>query len=399
VIKKAHLLLGVLFGQVLAQVFVTPSAFAYPHYIGYGYSSCLTCHYQPNGGGPLTDYGRAVAATTLAAKPFFVSSVTTDDDLAEHSGVVGKVDAMPDWLRAQGNYWGAWLLSSLENHPQKYWINMQAEGSLILQFFDDHHLYFVGTAGYIPPPLSLSPDQTSQVSTFISRELYGAYRWNLTDDKSLGLYVGFMDPSFGIHVPDHEAFLRSATFLNQNDQSHTIKLHYAGPKFEIQTQALFGNLYQDSTVRQKGATTMAEYEIAQNVRLGGSAWYSTSDFRKIVMQAVHTRIGLPEGNAVLAQVGLIENTPVGTAEQTQGYSFLQTQYRLARGLNLLTTYQYYTVDFFNTNSRIFQFGPTLQYLPFQRLELRVDITDSHQTGVDPASPDTYTFLGQVHLWL
>jgi hypothetical protein len=391
--------IGLLFAFLAIQLFHISSASAYPAYIGYGYSSCLTCHYQPNGGGPLTDYGRAVAATTLAARPLFVTKATTDDDLAEYSGVFGKVETLPDWLRLQGNYWGLWLVQGLEDHPQKQWITMQAEGDVVLQFFDDHRLYFVGTAGYVPPPIELTPEEQQGISTFISRELYGAYRWNLSDNRSVGLYVGFMDPAFGIHVPDHEAFLRSMTLLDQNDQSHSIKLHFAWPKFEVQVQALLGNLYQDESVREKGATATGEYEIAENTRLGASLWYTNSDFRKQEMQAVHIRVGYPEGNAVLAQVGLIDQTLIGEPEQTEGYTFLQTQYRIARGLNLLTTLEYFTMDFFDTAPRTFRFGPTLQYLPFQRLELRLDLQDTHQTGTDPTPPDSFTFLGQVHVWL
>ena len=276
---------------------------------------------------------------------------------------------------------------------------MQAEGSVILQFFDDHHLYLVGTAGYIPPPIELAPDQQAGQSTFISREHYVAYRWNFTDTESLGFYVGFMDPSFGIHVPDHEAFLRSETFLNQNDQTHSIKLDYETPKLEIQLQGMLGNLYQESDVRPKGVTATGEYEIAKDFRLGGSLWYTNSDFRNRGMEAIHARIGYPEGNSVLAQVGLIQDSPAEQEEQTEGYVFVQSCYRLARGLNLLSTFEYYSPEFFDSAERTFRFGPSLQYLPFQRLELRVDLEDTHQTGVAPISPDTYTFLGQVHVWL
>src|SRR4051812_8082036 len=98
---------------------------AYPHYIGYGYPSCATCHFNPMGNGPLTDYGRALGATALAAKPFFVSDKVTDDELGEKSGFLGSVDALPDWLRLQGSYRGMELVSSLESQPTGMWIHMQ----------------------------------------------------------------------------------------------------------------------------------------------------------------------------------------------------------------------------------------------------------------------------------
>jgi hypothetical protein len=379
--------------------FWSSEARAYPQYIGYGYSSCLTCHYSPAGGGPLTDYGRAVAATTLSGRPPFISSVTTDDDLAEHSGFFGKVESSPDWLRLQAGYWGMWMVNSLENQPQKTWINMQAEGNAVIQFFDDHRLYFVGNAGYIPPPLELPPDMIGTVSKFISRAHYGAYRFNFDDSHSLGVYVGFMDPVFGIHVPDHEAFLRSETFLNQNDQTHAVLLHYSAPQWEGFLQGMLGNLYQDPTVQQKGVSGEMEYEIVENFRLGGSGWYTDSDYRRREMGAIHARIGYPEGNAILAQLGLIGDKPVTEDGQTQGYGFLQTSYRLARGLNLLGTFEFFIDGAFQTAPRTFRYGPSLQYLPFQRLELRTDLQATHETGSDPIPPDTYTLLCQVHVWL
>ena len=44
------------------------TAWAYPHFVGFGYTSCATCHYNPFGNGPLNDYGRALSATAVSAK-------------------------------------------------------------------------------------------------------------------------------------------------------------------------------------------------------------------------------------------------------------------------------------------------------------------------------------------
>jgi hypothetical protein len=384
---------------VLVALSLAPEfAHAYPAYIGYGYSSCLTCHYNPEGGGPLTDYGRAVSATTLSARPPWISNLTTDDELGEESGFLGKTP-LPDFLRLQGNYRGAWYVSNVENNPQKLWINMQAEGSAVLQFFEDHRLYAVGTFGYIPPPVSLQPDQAQTVSTFISREHYVAYRINIDDKNSVGIYAGFMDPVFGIRVADHDDYLRSETYLNQNDQTHAIMIHYAGAKFEGAIQGMLGNLYQEADVRPVGVTGMGEYEIAENTRLGGSAWHTSNDFRTRNMGAVHTRIGYPEGNSVLAEIGLIGDKPFTESGTLQAFAFLQPQMRLARGLNFLPTFQYYTGDAFDSAPRSFSFGPAIQYFPADRLELRVDVLDGHSTGADSNSPDSFTVLSQVHVWL
>jgi hypothetical protein len=377
---------------------LTPAlAHAYPAYIGYGYSSCLTCHYNPEGGGPLTDYGRAVSATTLSARAPWVSNLTTDDELGEESGFLGKTP-LPDFLRLQANYRGAWYVQNVENDPQKMWINMQAEGSVVLQFFEDHRLYFVGTMGYIPPPAALSPQQAATVSTFISREHYGAYRITIDDKTSIGFYAGFMDAVFGIRVPDHDDYLRSLTNLNQNDQTHAVMIHYAGEKFEGAIQGMAGNLYQDSSVRPVGVTGMGEYEIAENTRLGGSVWHTTSNFVTRNMGAIHTRVGYPEGNSLLAEAGLIGDKPFTQPGTLIAFAFFQPQMRIARGLNFLPTFQYYTGDAFDSAPRSFAFGPGLQYFPADRLELRIDVIDGHSTGSDTSSPDSFAVLSQVHVW-
>jgi len=56
---------------ILLTCVYSQSAKAYPNFIGHGYTSCINCHYNPFGGGPLTDYARAVAATTISSRNFY----------------------------------------------------------------------------------------------------------------------------------------------------------------------------------------------------------------------------------------------------------------------------------------------------------------------------------------
>jgi hypothetical protein len=162
---------------------------------------------------------------------------------------------------------------------------------------------------------------------------------------------------------------------------------------------MFGNLYQDASVRPVGVTGMGEYEIAENTRLGGSVWHTTSDFRTRNMGAIHERIGYPEGNSILAEIGLIGDKPDSQPGSLGGFAFLQPQMRITRGLNFLPTFQYYTGDALDSAPRSFSFGPAIQYFPADRLELRIDVWDGRATGVSSGTPDTFSVLSQVHVWL
>src|SRR5689334_1707948 len=76
--------------------FVSATAYAYPEFIGFNYSSCLTCHYNANGNGPLNDYGRALWSAEIAGRLF--SGNKTEDQLGESSGFLGSTQ-LPWWIR------------------------------------------------------------------------------------------------------------------------------------------------------------------------------------------------------------------------------------------------------------------------------------------------------------
>ena len=111
---------------------------AFPHTIGHGYNSCLNCHFNPAGGGPLTDYGRAVGATAFAAVPFYTkkSGATPeeiDERLGQQSGFLGSV-GLPKWLRPGANFRTLYLQQNITGDSSvSRWITMQAEANLVLK--------------------------------------------------------------------------------------------------------------------------------------------------------------------------------------------------------------------------------------------------------------------------
>ena len=215
-------------------------AHAFPHAIGHGYSSCLNCHFNPAGGGPLTDYGRAVSATAFAAVPFYAQGNTPeekDEYLGSHSGFLGST-TLPYWLRPGGYFRELHLVSNLGAESSlTRWITMQAEAHLVLRSRKDG-LIAVGSLGYIPTPENPSASQRDSAKSWISREHYLGVRIG----RELGVYAGMMNPVFGIRVPDHSAYLRSKTLLNQNDQSHGLLLHYERETWQSDIHLLAGNL-------------------------------------------------------------------------------------------------------------------------------------------------------------
>ncbi len=367
-------------------------AFAYPSYIGFGYTSCNTCHFNPLGNGSLTDYGRALSATEIADRVF--QEDKSDEVLASQSGFLGPLGEPPSWLRFSGGYRGMLLTTQLEDSPAQRWIHMQAEGTAVVKLWRDRVLAS-STFGYVPVPQAIPSVQKSSTSSLISREHYLGFR----PLPMVGVYAGFLDHAFGIRVPDHSAYIRSKTLTGMNDQTHGVLLYGNLGHWEGGIHFVLGNLFQDSSLRQKGITTMVEYEALENVRLGVSALLTGSDFRTRKMLAIHSRVGIPKGHSLLAEVGIArEITPV-PSDKLGDFVFLQAMIRLARGWYCLMTAEQFAEDFYSEGARLYRVGPSVQYLPTQRVELRMDLTMTRTLGLTTINPDALALMTQLHLWL
>jgi hypothetical protein len=372
----------------LSALIVTREAAAYPSFIGYGYTSCLNCHYNPQGNGPLTDYGRAVSATAISARPPFATSLT-DDQLGEKSGFFfGHFPQ--DYVRPQLGYRPLWVVSNLQNASQRASNTylMQLDGMLVLKTADDR--YWMSLEGGL---------QLNAPSSLISREHYvGAVLTENLWGGSLRAMVGFMDIAYGIRVPDHNLFSRKATLLAQNDQTHGALLHYASERGEATFHAFMGNLTQDSALRLKGISGTSERQMGDKSRLGGSALYFTNDFRSRFQAAGHWRQGFGEGQSLLLESGLIFESPTGLPNTTGYYVMSQGLQRLFRGFHLLGTLDGYIPRFDASAARQLRLSPGIQWFTFQRLEIRAEL----QSAWTFAGGDTayaLNFLGQLHVSL
>jgi hypothetical protein len=381
---RGPLLLGISF---LAGFFVSSDAAAYPTYIGYGYSSCLTCHFNPYGNGPLTDYGRALSANAIADKPFFAANAT-DEELAEQSGFAGRPERLPQWIRPSVDFRGLLLTSSIQNTSRRFAaIPMQADLNVVLRTDEDKY-FFSGTVGYIPDPRSGS--STAGKGALISREHYVGTR--ISD--SWGVYAGFADVVYGIRTPDHVAFSRSKTNLAQNDQTHGAFVHYGVENFEAALHAFAGNLYQASSLRPAGAS--ASFEVGKDLRVGASSLVSKSTYRKRNLAALHLRAAFAEGHGINAELGTIFEK-ASTNAQTKGlYLYVQSMNRVMRGLHVLGTAEFYTARAFQPDTRLYRFGPSLQWFPMQRVEFRTDVW-TQLTDTSSGTTASLDLLGQLHL--
>lgn len=376
---------------LLGFLFISAQVLAYPNYIGYGYTSCLTCHYNPFGNGPLNDYGRALGATLISDRLMY-SKTTSEEEIANRSGFLYMPPKIK-WLRPSLNYRGLWLKNSYSSDAaQTEIIHMQASANVVLKFLENDKLIIVLEGGYAPDPRS---DQTEGESNYRSREHYIGYKIN----QKWGIYAGLMDKVFGIRLIDHIAFSRAITNLTMNDQVHGFLLHGNMESFEFGVQAFVGNLAQTDTLRQTGMTSQFEYTVNQRTRVGASAQYSQSEFEKRYLAAFHGRVGFGKGSSVQAELGQVTEGPAdgGQDNSTARYMTMQNHLLLKRGLFSLATFEFLQSDV-DSDDKVIRLGPGIQYFPLSGFELRADIYNSRVFSETNVSEDNWDLTAQLHLW-
>ena len=368
----------------------TRPSFGYPNFISYGYQSCMSCHYNPYGNGPLTDYGRAVATSEISSR-YFVDEKVTDEELAKRSSFLGHPNPI-EWLRPSLNYRGLSLTSNLSGTERSTrFVNMDLSMSLVAKLLSSDSLILVGQIAYAPTPIALAGSQN--IKNYRSREFYAGYRIT----KNFGVYGGLMDKVFGIRIPDHIAYSRTLTGLNQNDQTHGILFHFVNKSLELGIQPFIGNLVQNITLRQKGVTTQVEFTAADTTRLGMSYLKSESEFTAVQMAATHLRTGVGHANSILAEFGRV-NRQLKTQQTTEvnDYAMTQSQLRITRGAWAILTLEgkKSTSDPNHVATRI---APGIQIFPRQNIEVRADayITPNSTANNTPPQCD---LAAQLHLW-
>lgn len=373
------------------------SAWSYANFIAYGYTSCLTCHYNALGGGPLTDYGRAVSAVAISDRLVHSSNVS-DEKLGEMSNFYfGKWKGV-EWFRPSLNARGLrYTKNVFESNRTSKNILMQAEMNVVLKFLKNDKIFFSGTFGYVPEFGGGLKKAGEKEKNYISREHY----LQISPTKMARFYIGFLDKAYGLRIPDHIAYSRQFTGLAQNDQSHGAIYHLSpNKKLELSTGFFVGNLFQEANLRQKGISMMTEYEPAQKLRVGASLLSSQNKYLKIFMNSFHLRIGLGEGASIISELGQITKKPINSSvEKTLGiYNFTQAQLNLRRGFNLLTTYEYFRSDILKAVTTNYRLGLGLQYFPVQRVELRCDLVNTRTFSNTSILPDRWDLMSQLHLW-
>lgn len=378
----------------LATLLFPAVTLAYPEFIGYKYTSCVTCHYNSQGNGPLNDYGRALWSSEIAGRLF--SGNKTAEELGESSGFLGKTK-MWWWLRPSIKARQlAYHTNPGKSTSDTRFVTMQADANIALHLDKKQKYVLIGTFGYAPVPYRIKNQPgASKPDEWISREHY--LRWQST--KNLWLYAGMMDKVYGIRINNHTAYSRARTGLAQNDQAHGIVAHYIEKNWEASFNGFLGNMNQQSELRQEGFSAMFEYHLDKYHVVGSSILMSSNDFIELNRFGLHSKTGYGNGASMLFEVGILNDKPKNLESKMGYYLFSQAMQRLVRGYHFFIAGQAYKEDLSGQYADNLKVSTGFLMFPMARTELRVEVENTRKLTRTEVQPDIWAVLAQFHISL
>lgn len=368
---------------------------AYPEFVGYGYSSCLTCHNNGMGGGSINDYGRGLWAAELSSRLLYPKDKKLET-LSESSGFLGNPEALPWWLRPHMKYRGVWVQRNpgSSTGTQKFY-QMQLDLGAAIILDPEQKYLFNFTMGYVPSPQSV-------LENSVNRILPRDYYLRVQASEPLWLYFGKMEKVFGLRNVDHTSYTRAPLELTQNAQSHGAIVHWVNENYELAGNLFVGDLASlTPKAEQKGLSLWSEFEVERHMRWGFSALSSKNEQEKsLQILATHWRQALSKGSAIMLEYGLLQKMDKGLGTAANGsYTFVESMVLLEQGYHLLINLERYNADAAARSPEQWKYGLGLLAFPINRLELRMNAVHYRQVSAEEATPDAWALQGQIHVSL
>jgi hypothetical protein len=314
---------------------------AYPWMIRHGFAKCASCHTDPMGGETLTGFGRVASDTLLSTRWDGGTNPTTNALL--FYGV-----PEPEWLRFGGSLR---VMDALYKFPYKgangnfTAFPMQADAYGQLQF---GHFRASGSLGVSRVPAGSPYAKAAQITqnngdnelNLISRSHWIGYDFS----DHLLLRAGRMNLPFGVRIPEHVMWARTATRTDrEHNQEHGVALDYYEGRWRGQIMGILGN-YQISPdkFRERGYSLYAEYLLTPHAAIGLSSLvtHAQSDYQ-LAGSPENTRQahGLTGRVAPIAPLAILAEADLLLSSVTNaGYvGMLQADYEAIQGLHFMGT--------------------------------------------------------------
>jgi hypothetical protein len=262
-----------------ALAFLAMPAAALPTMIRLGYADCAACHISPQGGGPLTVYGRGIdEAQSLRAGEYKPS----ENDLTRLLTLRGRITQD---VRAVFQEQGTWTSGPAARlfRPRLLYRNVSELGggfriSAILTTESSH----------APRPAVAYDPAIAGATSFVNTALVH-YRHG----TSFEVAVGRDQLPTGVNIPDLAAFIKARNRLGYYDAPTQVKVFLGGKRYHVTPFAFGPGGNEPSGERERGTGTLAEFDLLGHGRtvVGASLLHGTESSGTRRTVGAYTRLG------------------------------------------------------------------------------------------------------------
>jgi hypothetical protein len=261
-------------------VFHASPARALPTMIRLGYTGCASCHYAPQGGGPLNPYGRAIdEAQSLRAGEYR----PRDNKVVRALSWNGRI---AQDLRLIFPMQRAWATD--ESTDASFRPRLQYRNFTELPRGFAAHVAITGETDSVPRP-ALAYDPSARSSPAVVNVALLRYRIA----PHLELSAGRDQLPSGVNIPDLGMFIKARNRFGYYDAPTQVKMDWAGKRHRFAPFAYAPGGNEPMGERESGGGALAEFDPFghQHAVVGVSLQRGTSPNGKRQIAAAHARLG------------------------------------------------------------------------------------------------------------
>lgn len=354
-------------------------AWGFPEMIRHNYTSCMTCHVSPNGGGLLTPYGRSMSKEILSRW-----SDEGEERLFHGALEAEKLNSWLDGSKDVGLNLGGdirWVQSHRENSEarERRSILMQAEVEGALQIYQ---LTLTGSYGRFP----VGRDQFVEKSR----------RWSaiLKLNDNLSLRVGRFLPSYGMLVPEHIYLTRKELGFDQGFERNNLELAWIGEVWNIfatHTRDPEGQLFQE-----QGGSLRIERNFNENKKWAVSVYRGQGPVQERLLWGADLQWTF--SHDLVSWIEISSQQVKNSRASTQTWvGMSKTSWEVTRGLFLQAIYERSYRDILDTRNWREGYGPGFQFFPRPHFEISGHWIHRHDAQISSRTGDEAYLL--LHYYL
>ena len=261
---------------LLASIYLSPIAAAFPSNIRFGYNSCSACHVDVTGGGLLTPYGRMASGEIM-------STWGGKTEAGLLNGLLSTSDAL--------DLGGDFQHVSISTKDYERAFVMQREVQVGVNY--KRRFFLTVTSGLYGE----EPKETEMRKAYVQVNAFD--NWTLK--------VGRFFPAFGIMSNEHLYIYRSRYF-NQGTETYNAELMYRGRYFELVAAKVFGkpnDFVNGQLIGKEGFSGRASWLPMKTVNVGLSYYILIDPYAQIEQTAAaHALWAISKQFWVESQIGI-----------------------------------------------------------------------------------------------